>query len=187
VLVLDLHGMTAKAARQALVWDHGITVVFFGKGEGVLEEVFHEVVDEDDDLVLIGTGGATDARPGDAMGVVLSAELAERLSAMLDGEDEDDDDDFDEDEDEDEEDEDEDEDPPSEAPPKRAPKGDKKPEKKPPATRKRAPAKPGPVGTPTWRRAWPVLIVAGAILAVVYPPVLVAYVIIAWLWYSYRD
>ena len=82
--LLDLHGMRAREAKDALrTCTEPISVVWFGKGSGVLREVFLEFLDARDDLVLVDMSGETRDRPQEAMGLILRDDLHRRLEAAI--------------------------------------------------------------------------------------------------------
>lgn len=86
VQLLDLHGLRARDAREALrTCTEPVSVVWFGKGGGVLRDVFLEFLASRDDLVLVDLGGETRERPQEAMGLVLRRDLHDALSGMLNG------------------------------------------------------------------------------------------------------
>lgn len=82
--LLDLHGLRAREAKDALrTCTEPLSVVWFGKGSGVLREVFLEFLDARDDLVLVDMSGETRERPQEAVGLVLRADLHRRLEAAI--------------------------------------------------------------------------------------------------------
>lgn len=84
VQLLDLHGMRAAEARAALrTCTEPICVVWFGKGKGVLREVFLEYFEREDGFLLVDLAGETRERPQEAMGLVLREDLHERLAQAL--------------------------------------------------------------------------------------------------------
>lgn len=86
VQLLDLHGLRAREAREALrTCTEPVSVVWFGKGSGVLREVFLEYLAERPELVLVDMGGETRERPQEAMGLVLRRDLHDALAALLGG------------------------------------------------------------------------------------------------------
>jgi len=86
VQLLDLHGMRAREAKEALkTCTEPVCVVWFGKGSGVLREVFLEFLEAQDRLVLVDLSGETAERPQEAMGLALRADLWEKLEQGLSG------------------------------------------------------------------------------------------------------
>jgi hypothetical protein len=84
VQLLDLHGLRAAEARDALrTCTEPICVVWFGKGKGVLREVFLEHLEREDGFLLVDLAGETRERPQEAMGLVLRADLHARLVQAL--------------------------------------------------------------------------------------------------------
>jgi hypothetical protein len=86
VQLLDMHGMRAREAREALeTCTEPISVVWFGKGTGVLREVFLEFLDRRPDLLLVDMSGETAERPQEAMGLVLRRDFHDALVEALQG------------------------------------------------------------------------------------------------------
>ncbi len=84
VQLLDLHGMRAREAKQALLTcTEPLSVVWFGKGQGVLREIFFEFLTRHPELILVGTSGETEARPEPAMGLILRRDLHDALALAL--------------------------------------------------------------------------------------------------------
>ncbi|MFM2244117.1 MAG: hypothetical protein RL071_191 [Pseudomonadota bacterium] len=84
VQLLDLHGMRAAEARAALrTCTEPICVVWFGKGKGVLRDVFLEHFEREDGFLLVDLAGETRERPQEAMGLVLRDDLHAALQRAL--------------------------------------------------------------------------------------------------------
>lgn len=80
VQLLDLHGLRARDAKAALeTCTEPVCVVWFGKGGGVLREVFLAFVARQPQLVLVDMSGETQDRPQEAVGLLLRRDLYDAL------------------------------------------------------------------------------------------------------------
>jgi hypothetical protein len=162
LLLLDLHGQRAAAAKDRMRSVHEpLAAVYFGKGSGVLRDVFHEVFSSTDDYLLVGLSGETEDRPQPSLGLLVRADAHAALVKALGA-----------------------------APEKkkRPAAAAEKPaaEKKPPAERKsrkkKEPSAPPAPAAPRNPAAWLVLGAVALGVAWVFPPVLVVYLAVA-IWY----
>lgn len=73
IAVLDLHGKRAAEARDLLDYIEGeVSVVYFGKGSGVLRSVFEQWVAAQAERRLVGLSGHTEDEDVPAVGVLMT-------------------------------------------------------------------------------------------------------------------
>lgn len=166
LLLLDLHGQRAAAAKERMRAVHEpLAAVWFGKGSGVLRDVFHEVFSSTDDYLLVGLSGETEDRPQPSVGLLVRADAHAALLKALGA-------------------------PPAKKrgpAPAPAPAPEKSAaEKKPPADKKsrkkKEPAAPPAPAAPRNPAAWLVLGAVALGVAWLFPPILVVYLAVA-IWY----
>lgn len=84
VHIVDLHGQRAREAESLL--DHlegDVAIVFFGKGKGVLRNVFLRVMGAQESWVVVGYSGHTLDEDVPGVGVVATRALHDRCVAEL--------------------------------------------------------------------------------------------------------
>ena len=83
IKIIDLHGLRVHEAKSAMSWGPALTAVYFGKGEGVMRDLFFEQVNHDTSVSVVGESGDTWASDETAVALLISRGFHNRLVPLI--------------------------------------------------------------------------------------------------------